>query len=229
MSRRIWDAYLSDRDRELARLQPVAARGLGDSPVLLMVDLYRNGFGDRRQPLLKSIETWPASCGEAGWDALPKIQAVLKQFRAQGLRVVHVTGLATVPSWREDRLTVGKTPDAAHRARQFAIVDEVAPIEGEVVLSKSAPSAFWGTILPGLLNQYGCDSLVVMGQATSGCIRATVVDACSYRYRVTVVEDCVFDRAEASHAINLFDMEQKYADVRRADEVLSDLRSCEFR
>lgn len=225
MSRRIWDEYLSDRDRELARRQPVACRGLGKRPVLLMVDLYRNGFGEVRQPLLESIETWPASCGEAGWDALPKIQAVLQQFRTDALPVIHVTGLAAVPSWREDRLTVGRTPDAQQRARQFAIVDEVAPVEGEVVLNKSAPSAFWGTILPGLLVQYDADSLVVMGQATSGCVRATVVDACSYRYRVTVVEDCAFDRTEASHAINLFDMQQKYADVRSSADVLSELRS----
>ena len=67
------------------------------------------------------------------------------------------------------------------------------------------------------------DSLVVAGETTSGCVRATVVDACAYRYPVTVVEECVFDRTEASHAINLFDMAQKYADVVSVDHIVEKL------
>lgn len=218
---RIWDQFLTEQDRELARLHPIAERGLGQRPVLLMIDLYRNGFGDRPEPLLEAIETWPASCGTAGWEALPHIQKVLTAFRDRSLPVIYVTGLADVPSWRETRLTVGKTPRREDRERQYAIVDEVAPREDDVVLRKAAPSGFWGTILPGLLVQHQADSVVVVGQSTSGCVRATVVDACANRYKVTVVENGVFDRTEASHAINLFDMYQKYADVLTADEVVN--------
>jgi maleamate amidohydrolase len=86
-----------------------------------------------------------------------------------------------------------------------------------------APSAFWGTPMLGLLNFLKIDTLIVGGESTSGCVRATVVDATSYRYRVIVVEECVYDRTEASHAINLFDMNQKYADVLPLAEVVRTL------
>jgi maleamate amidohydrolase len=213
MTERVWDRFLTDQDKAHALRQPPVERGIGERPVLLMVDIYRNAFGDRRQPLLEAIETWPSSCGEAGWDALPRIRELLNVGRKLEIPVVHVTGLSELPSWREERLVDGRGADAELRARQFEIIEDVAPVDGEIVLRKAAPSAFWGTPLAGLLHQLQADSLVVTGETTSGCIRATVVDACSFRYKVTVVEECVFDRTEAAHAINLFDIAHKYADV----------------
>jgi maleamate amidohydrolase len=213
MAGRVWDKFLTDQDKAHATRQPPVERGVGSRPVLLLVDLYRNAFGDRREPLLQAIQTWPSSCGEAGWEALPHIRHLLGAARNLAIPVVHVTGLPELPSWREERLVDGRGADAALRARQFEIMDEVAPIDGEIVLRKAAPSAFWGTPLAGLLHQLQADSLVIAGETTSGCVRATVVDACSFRYKVTVVEECVFDRTEAAHAINLFDIAHKYADV----------------
>jgi nicotinamidase-related amidase len=102
---------------------------------------------------------------------------------------------------------------------------EVTPAPGEPLITKAAPSAFWGTPLAAYLNQMRIDTVVVVGESTSGCVRATVVDGCSYRYRMLVVEDCVFDRHQAAHAINLFDMDQKYADVISLDEAIGYLRS----
>ena len=99
------------------------------------------------------------------------------------------------------------------KRRGSEIIDEVAPIPGEIVLRKTAPSAFWGTPLAGHLTYLGIDTLIVAGESTSGCVRASVVEAVAHRYRVQVVEDCVFDRHETTHALNLFDMHQKYADV----------------
>jgi len=100
-------------------------------------------------------------------------------------------------------------------------VDEVAPMAGEPVLRKSAPSAFSGTPLIGQLNYLGVDTLLVAGESTSGCVRATVVDGTTYRFRMIVVEECVFDRHQAAHAINLFDMHQKYADVVPLEEAIA--------
>jgi maleamate amidohydrolase len=213
MAARVWDRFLTEQDKAHATRQPPVERGIGKRPALLLVDIYRNAFGDRRQPLLEAIQSWPSSCGEAGWDALPNISRLLSAARELAVPVIHVTGLAELPSWREERLAAGRGADGHKRARQFDIMQEVAPIDGEVVLRKAAPSAFWGTPLAGLLQQLQADSLVVAGETTSGCIRATVVDACSFRYKVTVAEDCVFDRAEAAHAMNLFDIAHKYADV----------------
>lgn len=213
MTERIWEKYLTEQDKAHSARQPPVERGFGRSPALLLVDLYRNAFGDEPLPLLDAIELLPSSCGSAAWDSLPHLRRLLALARDASIPVVHVTGLAALPSWREERLVDGRGADAPQRARQYEIIDDVAPIDGEVVLRKAAPSAFWGTPLAGHLNQLAVDSLIVAGETTSGCVRATVVDACSYRYRVTVVEECVFDRTEASHAMNLFDMAQKYADV----------------
>lgn len=226
MSEQIWDRFLTEQDRAHSRRQPPEPAGIGERPVLLLVDLYRDVFGDEPLPLLDSITRWPSSCGLAGWNALPHIERVLAAARAAGIPVVHVTGLATVPPWR--RTPRGGRPvdgpvDTERRARGYEIMPQVAPTDGEVVIAKAAPSAFFGTPLAGYLNQVRADTLIVVGESTSGCVRASVVDACAYRYRVTVVADGVFDRTEAAHAMNLFDMAHKYADVVPSDVVVADL------
>ena len=85
---------------------------------------------------------------------------------------------------------------------------------------KSSPSAFWGTPLAGHLNFLGVDTIIACGESTSGCVRASVVDGTTNRLRMVVAEECVFDRHEACHAINLFDMNQKYADVLPLDDII---------
>jgi maleamate amidohydrolase len=227
---RVWDRFLTDQDRAHVARRPVRHSGLGVVPALVLVDLYRSVFGDRPQPLLESVEEWPASCGMAGWEALPHIQAVLEAARNAGIAIVHVTSLSDLPHWR-------RPGDGTARSRSvqpdgpdpFEIVPEVAPMDGEPIIRKAAPSAFWGTPLVGYLNQLRVDTVVVVGESTSGCVRATVVDAASHRFRVAVIEDAVFDRHEAAHAINLFDMEQKYADVIGLDDAIDYLRSLSMR
>jgi nicotinamidase-related amidase len=227
MSERVWNRFLSDRDRDRAAADPAIRKGAGERPVLLLVDLYRWVFGDRPEPLLDAIRTWPGSCGLAGWEALSHIERLLDVARSLGVPVVHVTGFGGMPGWRDANPRGARVDDPAmadRRRRRWDIVDEVAPVDGEVVLHKTAPSAFWGTPLAGLLTGLHADTIVVAGESTSGCVRATVVDAKSHRYKVIVPEECVFDRDEAPHAINLFDMDQKYADVVPVDEAVDYLR-----
>jgi nicotinamidase-related amidase len=142
-----------------------------------------------------------------------------------------MTGLEGMAGWREATPRGGplkRTPEALERlSRRYDIVDEVAPIEGEVALRKTSPSAFWGTPIVGLLNGLGVDTLIVAGESTSGCVRATVVDGKAYRYKMVIPEECVFDRSEAPHAINLFDLDQKYADVMPLDDVVAYLKTVE--
>lgn len=209
---RVWDRFLTDQDRAHVARRPVRRSGLGATPALVLVDLYRSVFGERPQPLLESIREWPASCGLAGWNALPHIQEALAIARSAGIVVVHITSRGDLPHWRRAPDGSGTLSPAAG-PDPFEIIPEVAPAAGEPVLRKAAPSAFWGTPLLGYLNQRRVDTVLVVGEATSGCVRATVVDAASNRFRVAVIEECVFDRHEAAHAINLFDMDQKYADV----------------
>jgi nicotinamidase-related amidase len=136
------------------------------------------------------------------------------------------SGMEGWTAWRESGSTAELSPAARdRRRRRWDIIDEVAPLPGEVVLRKSSPSAFWGTPLAGHLTYLGVDTIITCGESTSGCVRASVVDGCTHRYRMIVVEEGVFDRHEATHAINLFDMHQKYADVLSLDEVLAYLAS----
>jgi nicotinamidase-related amidase len=162
---------------------------------------------------------------------LPSIQQLLAAARDVEIPVIHITMLDAdgLPGWseatRRDTITPVTDPAMLERwRRRTEIVPEVAPWPGELVLRKSAPSAFWGTPLIGQLNYLDVDTLLVAGESTSGCVRATVVDAAAHRFRTIVVEECVFDRHEASHAINLFDMHQKYADVVSLTDALDYLR-----
>ena len=226
MPERVWDRFLTQQDQAHLAMSQHRPVGFGDKPALLLVDLYRWVYGDEPQPLLEAIKTWPSSCGLAAWDAIPHIQTLLQAARNAKIPVVHMTGLdhCGVEGWstrRGSRGPVDTSPEAAERrVRQYDIIDEVAPNDGEAVLRKSSPSAFWGTPLAGHLNYLGVDTIITCGESTSGCVRASVVDGCTNRYRMVVVEECVFDRHEAAHAINLFDMNQKYADVLPLGEVL---------
>jgi nicotinamidase-related amidase len=107
-------------------------------------------------------------------------------------------------------------------------VREIAPSASDIVIKKLKPSAFHGTPLVGFLNDLHVDTLLICGTTTSGCVRASVIDAFSYNFRVGVIEECTFDRGKASHAINLFDMHAKYADVVGIDQVLDYLESLEI-
>jgi maleamate amidohydrolase len=230
MEPRIWDRYLTDADKEHLAATPNRRVGFGRKPALLLIDLYRAVFGDKPEPLMEAIKTWPSSCGPAAWDALPHIQRLLAAARASKIPVIHITMLAdsgmldwNTSAHRDAPPRIDPKDSAAleRKRRGAEIVDELKPIEGEVVLRKTAPSAFWGTPLAGHLTFHGIDTLLVAGESTSGCVRASVVDAVAHRHRVQVVEECVFDRHEAPHAINLFDMHAKYADVIPLAEALN--------
>lgn len=109
-------------------------------------------------------------------------------------------------------------------AHDSAIVPQLAPEDGELVVRKNVPSAFFGTSLAAWLTMRGVTTLAVAGAVTSGCVRASVVDAMQFGFRPVVLSDCVGDRALAPHDANLFDMAQKYAAVMSSDELLSRAR-----
>jgi maleamate amidohydrolase len=231
---RIWDKYLTEDEQEWISARKRPPFDLSDRRIaLIMVDIYRGGFGDKPDPLLEAVKTWPWSCGENGWKALPHIVELLDTCRSCDIPVVHITmrdpsdGLV---GWIEarnrpspsDRVT---SPVSDQMRRATRIIDEVAPKPGEPIIEKSAPSGFWGTPLIGHLQYLQVDTILVAGMATAGCIRSTVMDAVSHRLRIVIPEECVFDRIEASHAMTLFDLHYRCADVMPADEVLAAVRS----
>ena len=126
-------------------------------------------------------------------------------------------------AWKNNRTDEDvTTPNATGFNRDGnEIMDQIAPSAQDIVIYKHKPSAFSGTPLSGFLNDLGADSLLVTGTTTSGCVRASVIDAFSQNMRVTVVEEGCFDRSQASHAINLCDMHAKDADVQGLEEVIN--------
>jgi maleamate amidohydrolase len=234
VAERIWDKFLTEQDKEhLAASEGRKKRvGFGKKTALVIVDMYRGVFGDEPEHLMESIKKWPGSCGMAGWNALPYFQTLLAEARAAKIPIVHVTMMddAGVEGWSVKRgmpkPTMPSDPAAAERqSRRADIVTELTPLPGEAVLKKVAPSSFWGTPLAAHLNYNDVDTVIAVGESTSGCLRATVVEGTSHRFRMIVAEECSFDRHESAHAMNLFDMNQKYADVLPLAEVVEYLRS----
>jgi nicotinamidase-related amidase len=229
---RVWDKFLSEQDKaHLAIVGEPRHIGFGSRPALLLIDNYRGVVGYEKQELLEAVRTNKSSAGPAAWDAIGAQQQLLAVGRKLDLPIIHITGMAqgNVPGWsycvtHPEQRGVLRGP-VPMRSAEYSIVDEVAPTEREFTLAKVAPSAFWGTPLMALLNFLDVDTLIVGGESTSGCVRASVVEATSYRFRVIVAEECVYDRHEACHAINLFDMNQKYADVLPLQEVIDHLQS----
>ena len=227
MAERIWDRYLTDRDRERLATRTQRTRGFGDRPALLCIDFYRWVFGDRPQPLMEAIEEWPGTCGLEAWEAIPHAQALQRTAREFGIPVIHTTGLTKgesgvsgVSAAHRTGADTGSGP--LHKgADAYEIIPELAPLPGEVVLRKSSPSPFFGTPLIGHLIELGIDTLIVAGESTSGCVRGTVVDGNTNRYRMVVAEEAVFDREEAPHAMNLYDMNAKSADVLPVSDILA--------
>ncbi len=213
----VWDAFLTERDKKHLEITGFGNRprkGFGERPALIIIDDYYSTLGTEPEDILESVKKWPMSCGAEGWEAIYKTQELLKAARANKIPVVFATGYGDFPSPWGGKKRSGEsklTPEQQEIA--YKIVDEIAPIEGELVIKKASASAFYGTPLIAHLVYNNIDTVIACGETTSGCVRASVVDGCTNRFQMGVVEECTFDRTQASHAINLFDMNQKYADV----------------
>jgi maleamate amidohydrolase len=230
MTTRVWDAFLTEQDKaHLAASAPTRRRGFGRKAAVLSIDNYRKALGDKPEPLLDAIRTWPASTGLAGWKAAESVAELLAVARTAAIPVIHLTGLpeeeSGIPAWGAKlggrHGVSGNTPEQLDRhRRRFNFIEQAAPVPGEVVLKKTAPSGFFGTPLLAYLISEGIDTLIVCGESASGCVRATVTDGCANRLHMVVVEECVYDRHEASRAMNLFDIDQKYGDVISLEEAV---------
>jgi nicotinamidase-related amidase len=214
-----WDDILTPRDKEVFALSGFGKRaGFGQRPAILVIDVNYNFVGDKPEPILDSVKRFRTSCGEEGWEGVYRIRDLLAEARKKHLPTFYTTAeenrsnTVTIGGWaaKSSRTTEDMTPEWE---KTNEIVAEIAPQAGDIVVHKQKPSAFFGTPLMSMLTEVHADSLLVTGTTTSGCVRASVIDAFSYNLKVSVVEECVFDRGQASHKINLFDMAMKYADV----------------
>jgi maleamate amidohydrolase len=204
-----WRDLVGARDQEVLDAAGYGhAVGFGAAPALLVVDVTYGFVGRAPLPVLEAIQTYPSAVGEAGWEAVDVIELLLTAARRASVPVLYSAGTGEPGRWADKRPSHHRQP-----ADAYEIVDRIAPRPDESVIRKAKPSAFFGSRLSERLEDLGVDSLIVCGGTTSGCVRATVVDAFSHDLRVAVVEDAVFDRVQLSHTAALLDMEQKYADV----------------
>ncbi len=195
---------------------------IGKRPALLAIDLYRLTFGGGPRPVVELQETHPSSCGEHAWAALPHLQRLLAAARKAGLPVIYSTQETRASAQPQRALATNRRMEAVDNT-VYEIQPELAPEPHDMIVCKQRASVFYGTPLAAHLTQLGIDSLIVCGESTSGCVRATVVDGYSHGFHVTVVEEGCFDRSPISHKINLFDMHHKYADVLHLEDVLTEL------
>ncbi len=207
--------FLSERDQQVIEAAGYRTRGAstfasrrqGQAPALLLIDMQQLFVGED-VPILQAIQTAPTMIGEAGWRAIEAMRPLVCFFRQQKMPLFYAT---MQPHNRpaDDPL--------------LEIVEPLQPQPGEPIIRKRHSSAFFQTTLAQDLRERDCDSVILCGNSTSGCIRAAAVDAVQHGFGVMVPADCVFDRIEASHRVGLLDLWMKTATVRSSAEILQRL------
>jgi maleamate amidohydrolase len=188
--------------------------GLGSRPALIVVDVNR-GFTDPGSPLVCDLD-----------EVVDAIRRLLGEARAAGIPVVFTTVSYAEGDKRTAAAFIDKIPallTLEAGSRWVEIDPRIAPRDDEPVLNKLFASAFFGTTLSSFLTANGCDSLIVTGASTSGCVRATVVDAIQHGYRAIVPREAVGDRNPDAHAANLYDIDTKYGDVVSVDDLIAQM------
>jgi len=188
--------------------------GFGRRPALLVIDV-NVGFTDPASPLVCELDGVVAAIGR-----------LLDEARRAQIPVVYTTVSYTEGDKTTAAAFIEKVPallTLEAGSRWVEIDPRVAPLPHEPVLNKLFASAFFGTTLSSLLAAAGCDSVIVTGASTSGCVRATAVDALQHGYRPLVPRDAVGDRNPAAHEANLYDIDAKYGDVVSLDEAVAHL------
>lgn len=187
----------------------------GTRPAIIVVD-FTYGFTDTRYPTAAEMS-----------GPIAATRKLTDFARAAGFPVIYTT-IAYHPGELDKLPWLKKATGMAaliEGSRLVQIDDATGFQSGDAIVAKKGASAFFGSTLAALLAGSGVDTVVVTGATTSGCVRATVVDAVQSGFNVLVPRDCCADRAIAPHDANLYDMQQKYADVTDSDDILNWLKS----
>jgi len=220
-----WDGIISEEEQKAYHAAGFGRpSGVGQRPALLVIDVQYRTIGTTPKPFWDAIKEFPTSCGDVGWNAMRNIVTLLTEFRANGWPVLypHVAPKNKATDGGRLAQKIPAIMNIPEKGYEFPA--EIAPREGDVLIPKKHPSAFFATPLASHLIDLQADTLVVTGCTTSGCVRGSVVDAFAFNFRVLVPHDAVYDRSATSHAVNLFDMASKYADVGTTAEILDKLR-----
>ena len=183
--------------------------GFGKSPALILIDVAK-AYIEPDAPLYVGSE-----------DAFQAMIKLAELARSSGVpviftRVEYMTGGADGGLFYQ-KIKALSLFDRGSRLGEFD--DRLRPLEGEIVVTKQYPSAFFGTHLASTLNMMGVDTCLLSGFSTSGCVRASTLDALQYGFRPIVVPEACGDRDPKVQSANLFDLEQKYADLKSPSEI----------
>lgn len=231
MSTRIWDKFLTEHDKEIFTLAGYGKRtGFGKRPALFIIDVQYNFCGDAPgQDHALGVKQYRTHCGPTGWEAVPHIERLMHLAREKDIPIFY-----TQSERRADMIDSGVQTGKSHRGHEQTstegthatqTVAPLAPRPQDILIGKRKPSAFFGTLFMSHLNFLDVDTLILTGCTSSGCLRATAVDAYSYNFKTVIPEETAFDRFEASHAMSLFDLNCKYADVIPTGEVAAYLEA----
>jgi len=196
---------------------------IGQRPALLSIDLYNSVFPSESLPMKEAMSENPKTCGPLALQAIEPLKRLFAIVRTKGIPVFHVTH-ETRGVTQETTIHATNRSSSVVNERDFAFYPDFSPLDKEIVIYKLRASAFFGTPLIAYLVREGVDTLIICGESTSGCVRASVVDGYSFGFHMVVVEEAVFDRSLHIHKINLFDLHHKYADVMHLSEVERHLR-----
>jgi maleamate amidohydrolase len=212
-----WPTAITAADEALyARAGFGRTAGFGSRPAVLVIDVQYRTVGHARVPIEAAMDEYPTATGERGWAAVDHIADLLAGARAAGIPVLfpHVAPKTdTTPGGFRGKSPTLASPEVA----AYEFVAEAAPLPGEILVPKDHPSAFSATGLLAHLVQLGVDTVLLAGCTTSGCVRASAVDAFSSGFKVGVVADAVYDRTQTAHEVSLFDLASKYADLVSTD------------
>lgn len=221
----VWDGLVPSEELERLAASGYGVQGvtLGERPCLLVIDVVMSFLG--RRPGDTEGTEYITGCGEAGWKSLPSIVEILDAARDAGVERVFSKGQPEAAAMIGGAIKLSRDPGMARTTQSAPFPAEIEPTADEFVVEKTKASAFFGTPLLTFLHQRRVDSLLVVGTTTSGCVRASVVDAASHGYPVVVAAEACFDRSNFAHAANLFDIQMKYGSVVSSDDAIALLRS----
>ena len=197
MSESIWNEFLTARDERVLPHRATARAAASASAALLVIDVNYAFCDERPMPILESIKRWRNSCGEDAWIAMPYLKSLINKCHEKGVPVIYTTSVRRDDNWdsggsiwKNGRSDEDKFSKPATNVNGNDIVAEIAPAPQDIVVLKQKPSDF-RTNMASYLTLLGCDSVIVTGTTTSGCVRATVLDAFSLNYRVALAEEGV--------------------------------------
>ena len=195
---------------------------VGPQPALLAIDLYDLVYRGGPHSPYELNDRYPGTCGIHAHRAIAPTLRLIAAARSAGTPIFFCTQ-DTRPQNRPPGAVSTRRQGQARAADGYALYHAFVPEPSDVIIWKQRASAFAGTPLMSHLALLGVRSLIVCGESTSGCVRASVVDAYSGGLHVSIVEECTYDRAELTHKVNLFDLHHKYADVMHVEEVIAHL------